>query len=152
MKQVHIHVVHLEPVQTVFNLAQNVATGQTTVVWSIANRFAYLCRHDEVGPVVFPQYAPDDLLRVAVLIRVGSVYKVDPPGYGMFDGFPSAILRSSAAKDRSREILERIVGTRSKTYLAEAFKLAFAEKYDVKREEIKQGIVDKVYNKEKVEK
>ena len=55
-------------------------------------------------------------------------------------------------KDCSREILERIVGTKSKTYLAEAFKLAFAEKYDVKREEIKQGIVDKVYNKEKVEK
>ncbi len=55
-------------------------------------------------------------------------------------------------KDRSREILERIVGTKSKTHLAEAFKLAFAEKYDIKREEIKQGIVDKVYNKEKVEK
>ena len=55
-------------------------------------------------------------------------------------------------KDRSREILERIVGTKSKATLAEAFKLAFAEKYDVKREEIKQGIVDKVYNKEKVEK
>ena len=55
-------------------------------------------------------------------------------------------------KDRSYEILERIVGTKSKATLAEAFKLAFAEKYDVKREEIKQGIVDKVYNKEKVEK
>jgi hypothetical protein len=36
--------------------------------------------------------------------------------------------------------------------LAEAFKVAFAEKYNVKREEIKQGIVDKVYNKEKVDK
>ena len=55
-------------------------------------------------------------------------------------------------KDRSREILERIVGTKSKATLAEAFKMAFAEKYDVKRDEIKQGIVDKVYNKEKVEK
>ena len=55
-------------------------------------------------------------------------------------------------KDRSRAILERIVGTKSKATLAEAFKLAFAEKYNVKREEIKQGIVDKVYNKEKVEK
>ena len=55
-------------------------------------------------------------------------------------------------KDRSRQILERIVGTKSKATLAEAFKLAFAEKYGVKREEIKQGIVDKVYNKEKVEK
>ena len=54
-------------------------------------------------------------------------------------------------KDRSREILERIVGTKSKATLAEAFKMAFAEKYDVKRDEIKQGIVDKVYNKEKVE-
>jgi hypothetical protein len=53
-------------------------------------------------------------------------------------------------KDRSREILERIVGTKSKATLAEAFKMAFAEKYDVKRDEIKQGIVDKVYNKEKV--
>ena len=55
-------------------------------------------------------------------------------------------------KDRSRAILERIVGTKSKAPLAEAFKVAFAEKYNVKREEIKQGIVDKVYNKEKVEK
>jgi hypothetical protein len=40
----------------------------------------------------------------------------------------------------------------SKATLAEAFKVAFAEKYNVKREEIKQGIVDKVYNKEKVDK
>ena len=55
-------------------------------------------------------------------------------------------------KDRSRAILERIVGTKSKATLAEAFKLAFAEKYNVKREEMKKGIVDKVYNKEKVEK
>ena len=55
-------------------------------------------------------------------------------------------------KDRSRQILERIVGTKSKATLAEAFKMAFAEKYDVKRDEIKHGIVDKVYNKEKVEK
>ena len=54
-------------------------------------------------------------------------------------------------KDHSYEILERIVGTKSKATLAEAFKLAFAEKYDVKRDEIKHGIVDKVYNKEKVE-
>ena len=55
-------------------------------------------------------------------------------------------------KDHSRAILERIVGTKSKATLAEAFKLAFAEKYNVKREEMKKGIVDKVYNKEKVEK
>ena len=55
-------------------------------------------------------------------------------------------------KDRSREILERIVGTKLKATLAEAFKMAFAEKYDVKRDEIKQGIVDKVYNNEKVDK
>ena len=55
-------------------------------------------------------------------------------------------------KDRSRQILERIVGTKSKATLAEAFKVAFAEKYDVKRDEIKQGIVDKVYNNEKVDK
>ena len=55
-------------------------------------------------------------------------------------------------KDHSYVILERIVGTKSKATLAEAFKLAFAEKYDVKRDEIKHGIVDKVYNKEKVEK
>jgi len=54
-------------------------------------------------------------------------------------------------KDRSRAILERIVGTKSKATLAEAFKLAFAEKYNVKREEMKKGIVDKIYNKEKVE-
>ena len=53
----------------------------------------------------------------------------------------------------SRAILERIVGTKSKADLAEKFKEAFAEKYGLKKEEIKKGIVDKVYNqKEKVEK
>ena len=54
-------------------------------------------------------------------------------------------------KDYSREILERIVGSKRKTDLAEQFKKAFAEKYGIKREEMKKGIVDKVYNKEKVE-
>ena len=55
-------------------------------------------------------------------------------------------------KDFSKEILERIVGTKKKTDLAEKFKEAFAEKYGIKREELKKGIVDKVYNKqEKVE-
>jgi len=54
-------------------------------------------------------------------------------------------------KNHSKAILERIVGTKRKTDLAEKFKEAFAEKYNIKREEIKQGIVDKVYNKEKVE-
>ena len=55
-------------------------------------------------------------------------------------------------KDYSKEILERIVGTKKKTDLAEKFKEAFAEKYGIKREELKKGIVDKVYNKqEKVE-
>ena len=55
-------------------------------------------------------------------------------------------------KDYSKEILERIVGTKSKADLAEKFKEAFAEKYGVKREELKKGIVDKIYNnKEKVE-
>ena len=55
-------------------------------------------------------------------------------------------------KDYSRAILERIVGTKSKTYLADEFKKAFAEKYGVKKEEMKRDIVDKIYNKEKVEK
>ena len=37
--------------------------------------------------------------------------------------------------------------------VAEKFKEAFVEKYGIKREELKKGIVDKVYNqKEKVEK
>tara|TARA_R100000008_G_scaffold84933_1_gene73586 strand:- start:1917 stop:2102 length:186 start_codon:yes stop_codon:yes gene_type:complete len=55
-------------------------------------------------------------------------------------------------KDYSKQILERIVGTNRKTEIAEKFKLAFAEKYNIKREELKKGIVDKVYNnKEKVE-
>mgnify|MGYP001487813411 FL=1 len=55
-------------------------------------------------------------------------------------------------KDYSKEILERIVGTKKKTDLAEKFKEAFAEKYGVKREELKKGIVDKIYNnKDKVE-
>ena len=57
-----------------------------------------------------------------------------------------------AKGDKTREILERIVGTKSKSDLADKFKEAFAEKYGLKREEIKKGIVDKVYNKkEKVE-
>ena len=55
-------------------------------------------------------------------------------------------------RDYSKEILERIVGTIKKTDLAEKFKEAFAEKYGVKRDELKKGIVDKVYNyKEMVE-
>ena len=55
-------------------------------------------------------------------------------------------------KDFSKEILERIVGTKKKTDLAEKFKEAFAEKYGDKRKELKKGIVDKVYNnKDKVE-
>jgi hypothetical protein len=55
-------------------------------------------------------------------------------------------------KDYSKEILERIVGTKSKATLAEKFKEAFAEKYGIKREEMKKGIVDKIYNnKNKVE-
>ncbi len=55
------------------------------------------------------------------------------------------------SKDNTRQILERIVGTKSKSELAEKFKMAFAEKYKIKQEEVKQGIVDKVYNKNKVE-
>ena len=54
-------------------------------------------------------------------------------------------------KDYSREILERIVGSKRKTELAEKFREAFADKYSIKREELKKGIVDKIYNKEKVE-
>ena len=54
-------------------------------------------------------------------------------------------------KDYSREILERIVGSKRKTELAEKFREAFTDKYNIKREEMKQGIVDKIYNKEKVE-
>tara|TARA_A100001388_G_C28556094_1_gene397269 strand:- start:437 stop:622 length:186 start_codon:yes stop_codon:yes gene_type:complete len=56
-------------------------------------------------------------------------------------------------KDYSKAILERIVGTKSKTYLADEFKKAFAEKYGIKKEEMKREVVDKIYNnKEKVEK
>ena len=54
-------------------------------------------------------------------------------------------------KDYTRAILERIVGTKSKTYLADEFKNAFAEKLGIKKEELKKEIVDKIYNKEKVE-
>ena len=36
-------------------------------------------------------------------------------------------------KDYSRAILERIVGTKSKSDLADKFKEAFAEKYGLKR-------------------
>ena len=55
-----------------------------------------------------------------------------------------------AKGDRTRAILERIVGTKSKADLADKFKEAFAEKYGLKKEEIKKGIVDKV-NSKKVE-
>ena len=54
-------------------------------------------------------------------------------------------------KDNARAILERIVGIKGKGQIAEKFKMAFAEKYKIKQEEVKKGIVDKVYNKEKVE-
>ena len=57
-----------------------------------------------------------------------------------------------AKGDKTRAILERIVGTKSKTYLADEFKNAFAEKLGIKKEELKKEIVDKIYNKEKVEK
>ena len=58
-----------------------------------------------------------------------------------------------AKGDKTRAILERIVGTKSKATLSEKFKQEFVEKYGIKREELKKGIVDKVYNqKEKVEK
>jgi hypothetical protein len=59
---------------------------------------------------------------------------------------------SKKKKDYTRAILERIVGTKSKTYLADEFKNAFAEKLGIKKEELKKEIVDKIYNKEKVEK
>ena len=49
--------------------------------------------------------------------------------------------------DRSRAILERIVGTKSKADLAEKFKEAFAEKYGLKKEEIKKGIKNLKLNK-----
>ena len=55
------------------------------------------------------------------------------------------------SKDNARQILERIVGTKGKGELADKFRMAFAEKYKIKQEEVKQGIVDKVYNKNKVE-
>ena len=54
-------------------------------------------------------------------------------------------------RDYSREILERIVGSKRQTELAEKFREAFTDKYNIKREEMKKGIVDKIYNKEKVE-
>ena len=57
------------------------------------------------------------------------------------------------AKDNARAILERIVGMKGKGELADKFKLAFAEKYKIKKEELKREVIDKVYNnKEKVEK
>ena len=56
-------------------------------------------------------------------------------------------------KDYSKAILEIIVGTKSKTYLADEFKKAFAEKYGIKKEELKREVVDRIYNnKQKVEK
>ncbi len=54
-------------------------------------------------------------------------------------------------KDYSRQILERIVGTKRKTEIADKLKEAFAEKYGIKKEELRKEIVDKIYNKEKVE-
>ena len=54
-------------------------------------------------------------------------------------------------KDYSRQILERIVGTKRKTEIADKLKEAFAEKYGIEKEELRKEIVDKIYNKEKVE-
>ena len=53
--------------------------------------------------------------------------------------------------DYNKQIIERIVGTKSKGELGEKFKLAFAKKLGIKVEDIKKEIIDKVYNKEKVE-
>ena len=53
--------------------------------------------------------------------------------------------------NNTKAILERIVGTKGKGELADKYKMAFAEKNKIKQEEVKKGIVDKVYNKEKVE-
>ena len=56
-------------------------------------------------------------------------------------------------KDYSRAILERIVGTKSKSQIADEFRKAFAEKYGVAEEELKREVVDKIYNnKQKVDK
>ena len=44
--------------------------------------------------------------------------------------------------NNTKAILERIVGTKGKGELADKFKLAFAEKFKVKQEEVKKGIVD----------
>ena len=51
--------------------------------------------------------------------------------------------------NNTKAILERIVGTKGKGELADKFKLAFAEKFKVKQEEVKKGIVDKVYTKKR---
>ena len=53
--------------------------------------------------------------------------------------------------DYNKQILERIVGTKSKSDLADKFKSAFAKKLGIKVEDIKKLIIDKVYNKEKLE-
>ena len=47
------------------------------------------------------------------------------------------------ARDNARAILERIVGIKGKGEITDKFKLAFAEKYKIKQEEVKQGIVDR---------
>ena len=49
-------------------------------------------------------------------------------------------------KDYSRQILERIVGTKRKTEIADKLKEAFAEKYGIKKEELRKEIVDKIYH------
>ena len=56
-------------------------------------------------------------------------------------------------KDYSRAILERIVGTKSKSQIADEFRKALAEKYGIAKEELKREVVDKIYNnKQKVDK
>ena len=49
-------------------------------------------------------------------------------------------------KDYSRQILERIVGTKRKTEIADKLKEAFAEKYGIKKEELRKEIVDKIFS------
>ena len=44
-----------------------------------------------------------------------------------------------AKGDKTRAILERIVGTKSKADLADKFKEAFAEKYGLRPDELKFG-------------
>ena len=96
------------------------------------------------------------VLFLGVLFLFGSCTKIADVPSDPKQTLQDYISRSFSINRLSdKKSLEEFLSGEAKRRLAawsdEQFKKAFAEKYGIKREELKKGIVDKIYNKEKVE-